>query len=99
MKLRQRHQQLTNSIEKYENRVAEQAMLLSQLNRTRNPKYGGNEIEEDHLHEIAEQKMTNSQPLPETKIDEEEIKELERKKHALEDRVSGMEKDLAGVLR
>ena len=43
--------------------------------------------------------MAIPQPIPEVKIDEEEIRELERKKHALEDRVSGMEKDLAGVLR
>ena len=31
--------------------------------------------------------------------EEEEIAELERKKKALEDRVTGMEKDISGVMR
>lgn len=31
--------------------------------------------------------------------EEQEIRELERKKRALEDRVSGMERDLGGLLR
>ena len=33
------------------------------------------------------------------KMEEEEILELEKKKRSLEDRVSGMEKDLGGLLR
>ena len=46
-----------------------------------------------------------SQPEPEDITDEDiarelgEIRELERRKRVLEDRVSGMEKDLGGLMR
>ena len=48
--------------------------------------------------------LSFSEPFPhmteeELRTEEEEIKELERRKQGLEERVSWMEKDLAGVLR
>ena len=51
----------------------------------------------------AEAGAAEEASIPLTKEDlereEEEIKELERKKRGLEDRVTGMERDLGGLMR
>ena len=51
----------------------------------------------------AEEGATEETTIPLTKEDlereEEEIKELERKKRGLEERVTGMERDLGGLMR
>ena len=97
-KLRQRHQKLIDSIAKYECRVAEQARLLSQLNKTRDIGFIGEEKNGDG-DKSTEHFTSTSRPMQEVRLDEGEIEELEKKKHMMESRVAEIEKDLAGVLR
>lgn len=63
---------------------------------------GHAEIDEEDKPE-SEPDATGTAAVPMTKADlereEEEIRELERKKRGLEERVSGMERDLGGLMR
>ncbi|KAF2635805.1 DASH complex, subunit Spc34 [Massarina eburnea CBS 473.64] len=90
--MRQRHGRLAASIEYYESRVARQTEQLSRLNRSR----------EQH-DEPDETLSVNVAPVVMTEEDlrreEEEVKQLERKKRGLEDRVNSMGRDITGVLR
>jgi len=96
--LRQRHGRLVGSIEQYEARVAEQAARLSRMNRR---EYGEeDEWDKEVVDEVpvappAEAPMTEE----DLRREEEEVRELERKKRGLEDRVSALGKDITGVLR
>lgn len=77
-------------------RVAEQNAKLSKLNKPR-------DFEEDNAddHDGAEQEENIAVPMTEDDLrrEEEEIKELERKKQGLEERVNSMSRDISGVLR
>ncbi|KAF2455297.1 DASH complex subunit Spc34 [Lineolata rhizophorae] len=100
--LRNRHHRLAASIEHYELKVAEQAAQLSRMNRHRD--FAMEEGEDDAAAAAAaEAEQVTDQPIymseEDLKREEEEIKELERKKHGLEDRVSSMGRDITGVLR
>ncbi|KAK7509980.1 DASH complex subunit Spc34 [Phyllosticta citriasiana] len=98
--LRQRHARLQANIEHYEMRVAEQQVQLARQNRHR-----------DYDDDDAEEQEPQPQPQPEEppveepltaedlQREEEEIRELERKKRGLEDRVNSMGRDLSGVRR
>jgi chromosome segregation ATPase len=98
MALRQRHQRLVASIEHYEYKVAEQDEQLKQLNKPRDFDDG-----EAHDDQGDEAQHAPPEELPMTEDDlrreEEEIKELERKRRGLEERVNSMGKDITGVLR
>lgn len=100
--LRRRHQQLSANIEHYEARVAQQGRELQMMNR---PSSGGGYEEDEEMAEpeIDVEEDPDSLAIPITKEDveheEDEIKELERKKKALEERVTGMERDLGGLMR
>lgn len=96
-KLRTRHQQLINSIAKYEHRVADQTEMLSRLNRTRDMVFDCEEKEGDG-EKSTEEPASISHSMQEAKLDEGEIRDLEKRKYILESRVAGIEKDLAGVL-
>ncbi|KAF2173752.1 hypothetical protein M409DRAFT_16026 [Zasmidium cellare ATCC 36951] len=91
--LRRRHQQLAANIAHYETVVSQQSAELASMNQ---PTY------DDDIDEILDDEPTVSAP-PMTKEDlereEAEIQELERKKKTLEDRVTGMERDLGGLMR
>ena len=94
--LRRRHQQLAANIAHYEARVAEQTRELQAMNRpTSRTGYSDDGA--------AEGGAVVEASIPLTKEDlereEEEIRELERKKRGLEDRVTGMERDLGGLMR
>lgn len=98
--LRARHAQLSSSIAHYESRVSKQAMQLDRMNH---PKELEAEDESDDPDE-AQLKVPAIIEDPESTVadlqrEEEEIRELEKKKRGLEDRVSGMERDLGGLLR
>ena len=57
---------------------------------------GGDDLlEHDRARPPAEDQIT----LEDLEREEEEIKELESRKRMLEDRVTGMERDLGGLLR
>jgi hypothetical protein len=96
--LRHRHQRLMGSIEHYEGLVDEQQSQLNQLNRPR-------DIDSDEEDETMPADDEDARPpelfLSEEDVqkEEEEIRELERKKVMLEERVSSLGKDITGVLR
>ncbi|KAF1848211.1 acyl-CoA dehydrogenase NM domain-like protein [Cucurbitaria berberidis CBS 394.84] len=78
--MRQRHAQVTASIDYYESRLAEQQIQLTRLNRSR-----------ETMHDDADDAEEEPQSLvPMTEEDlrreEEEMRQLERKKRELEDR-------------
>ncbi|KAI9685348.1 MAG: hypothetical protein M1820_010809 [Bogoriella megaspora] len=94
--LRKRHRQLATSIEYYEKEVTQQTERLHKMNKP--PEFEDDESE----NEGNEDATAESAPIlskEELQQEEEEIKELERKKQLLEERVSGMEKDLGGLMR
>lgn len=79
----------------YEIQIADQAAQLGKLNKSRD--YGSDYedgdaamLEAPVLEEFTAEDMAQA---------EEEIRELERKKKSLEDRVAGMDKDISGVMR
>ncbi|KAH4079039.1 hypothetical protein HBI62_187250 [Parastagonospora nodorum] len=88
--MRQRHAQVTASIDYYEERLEQQTSEFSRLNRNR-----------DFLDEIedAEEEPPEAPPLSEENLrrEEEEMKQLERKKRELEDRVHSMSRDISGL--
>ncbi|KAF2495592.1 DASH complex, subunit Spc34 [Lophium mytilinum] len=92
--LRQRHRRLEASIESYEIRVAEQNAQLSRMNRPRD--FDDEPEEEEHEPDALPEIIFTKEDL---RREEEEIRELERKKQGLEDRVNSMGRDITGVLR
>ena len=79
---------------------------MAKLNKTK--RYTGDledddvqmEADNNHLeHERACPPLKDQYTLEDLEREEEEIKELENRKRMLEDRVSGMERDLGGLLR
>ncbi|KAL8721746.1 MAG: hypothetical protein Q9225_001644 [Loekoesia sp. 1 TL-2023] len=94
-----RFNQLTASIGRYESRVSKRTTQLSKMTRRA-------ESNEDGYATGPEEQLDtdpgNAKPeeLPitvdELEKEEQDIRELERKKQALEERVSGMERDLGG---
>ncbi|EMC95518.1 hypothetical protein BAUCODRAFT_122834 [Baudoinia panamericana UAMH 10762] len=99
--LRQRHQQLAASIAHYQDRVTRNAQELQLM--TRPGSRGGYAAEGDAGDQDVEGEFATEKVDIATKLDlereEEEVRELERKKKALEDRVTGMERDLGGLIR
>ncbi len=101
--LRTRYEQLSSSVASQEARVANQAAQLDRMNR---PKDFDEDEDEQDRDDDNERRLGAPAVIHESQIkavdlkqEEEEIKELERKKRGLEDRVSGMERDLGGLLR
>jgi hypothetical protein len=87
--MRQRHGRLEASIEYYESRIAEQTAQLSKLSRSR--EYV------DHEPEGVEN-MTPVMTEEDLRREEEEVRQLERKKRGLEDHVNSMGRDISGFL-
>ncbi|KAF1939597.1 DASH complex, subunit Spc34 [Clathrospora elynae] len=90
--LRQRHAQVIASVDYYEERLAEQTIQLRKLNRSR-----GDFM--DHDVDDAEEEQPLAAPLTEDDLrrEEDEMKQLERKKRELEDRVNSMSRDISGL--
>jgi DNA repair ATPase RecN len=90
--MRQRHAQVTASIDYYEERLAEQQTRLGKLNRSR-----GDYMDEDV--EEAEEEPEPIAPMTEEDLrrEEEEMRQLERKKRELENRVQSMSRDISGL--
>jgi hypothetical protein len=80
---------LRSSINYYEELAANQAEQLSKLNKPRD--FGGLDDEEGDGGEAEEPEFYTKQDLD---VEEQEIRDLERKKRTLEERVAGIEKDL-----
>jgi peptidoglycan hydrolase CwlO-like protein len=98
---RLRHQQLQANIAHYEARVAEQNHRLGAFQplKTKNLDQGSNELYDEGINRMNGPDNLQSVTAADLQREEEEIKELERKKKALEDRVSDMERDLGGLMR
>ncbi|MCJ1471379.1 hypothetical protein MMC13_000018 [Lambiella insularis] len=95
--LRTRYEQLTASIERYEAKVGKQALQLERMNKSKHHKDDFYDEEDDHGATVEYQAAYVS--TEDLQREEAEMKELERKKRGLEDRVSGYEKDIGGLLR
>lgn len=92
--LRRRHEQLKNNIAYHEQRVAKQSEALA-------GRRGYSHVEEDEEIEVEplQQDAFVALSAEDLEAEEREIRELEAKKKALEERVAGMEKDLGGLMR
>ncbi|RAH43356.1 uncharacterized protein BO95DRAFT_455072 [Aspergillus brunneoviolaceus CBS 621.78] len=90
--LRYRHQLITDSIIDLEERVARNAAELEQMSHSYGDDYDDYDTGETLQSEVAD--VTDADLAREM----EEIRELERRKRTLEDRVNGMERDLGGLL-
>ena len=95
--LRSRHEQLAESISRYEAKVARQASQLDEMNRSR----GGHRLD-DYQNDWKDSRKSgrvSGYSTEDLRREEEETRELEEKTKGLEDRVSGIEKDLGGLMR
>lgn len=88
--MRQRHAQVTASIDYYEGRLSEQQTQLSRLNRNRDYM----DEEEEEVEDLRDAPPLTQEDL---KREEEEMRQLERKKRELEDRVHSMSRDISGL--
>ncbi|KAK3112396.1 hypothetical protein LTR53_011367 [Teratosphaeriaceae sp. CCFEE 6253] len=95
--LRARHQQLAANIAHYEDRVARNAQELQLMNRP--PSRGGEREDVEVVDPDEEEDAAGQMTRHDLKVEEEEVRRLEGKKKGLEERVSGMEKDLGGLMR
>ncbi|KAI5363605.1 putative DASH complex subunit Spc34 protein [Septoria linicola] len=93
--LRSRHRQLTANIKHYEARVNQQSEDLARMNKA--PVSDDEEL----IPYDDDDNTITSAPVSKEDLEKEEaeIRELERKKQALSERVNGMEKDLGGLMR
>lgn len=96
--VRGRFSKVMTSIHQYEELVESQAAQLRSMNQPAS--FVDEGMEDDTFQDVA-RRPASSTVLTHKDIlrEEESIKELERRKRTLEDRVSGMEKDLGGILR
>lgn len=100
--LRSRFDQLTSSIARHEARVSRQTSQLAKMNRRGDPNEdAGNIMSQEQANGEADAEQPIKIPITAEDLEkeEQEIRDLERKKRALEDRVSGMERDLGGLMR
>lgn len=95
--IRARYAQLTTNLKHYEAKVARQTRELERMH------HGIDMDSEDEdgegLPGVNDLEVEVEVTDEDLRREEEEIRELERKKKALEDRVTGMEQDLGGLLR
>lgn len=94
--IRQRHQTVASSIVDYQARVLQQQSKLNRFNSG-----SGYEDQDNNLGGVIASEPVQAKVLTEADLqaEEAEIRELEDRKKALEARVSGMGKDLEGLLR
>lgn len=95
--LRARHEKITASIAQYERSTADQSEQLRKMSRSTS--FAADDMD-DEQHEgrastVGAQRLTQD----DLKREEDLVKELERRKKVLEERVDGMKKDIGGILR
>ncbi|KAL4940102.1 hypothetical protein BDV06DRAFT_25640 [Aspergillus oleicola] len=90
--LRYRHQLISDSITELEERVARNAAELESMSRSYTDQYDESDNAGFAHHEMTD--ITDADLVRES----EEIRELEKRKRSLEDRVNGMERDLGGLI-
>jgi hypothetical protein len=89
--LRKRNREATSSIVSFEEKVSKQESSLQRRNKGSETDEGA----EDYEPATVGDDLTYT--IQDLRAEEEEIKELEARKKALEDLVSGMERDLGGL--
>ncbi|CAF9907112.1 hypothetical protein IMSHALPRED_005442 [Imshaugia aleurites] len=101
--LRSRYEQLNSSIARYESKVSRQMAQLAKINKHKD---GDEDFDDADDEALDDDDMTTVEGPGEIHVTEEdirredyEIRELEKKKRQLEDRVKGMERDLGGLMR
>ncbi|KAK2753825.1 hypothetical protein FQN55_000189 [Onygenales sp. PD_40] len=94
--LRQRHYDISNSIAHLEDRVAEQSAQLERMNLAQSYDY---EIPEPVGAGIQQDVVVPEVTEEDLQRELQEIRELELRKRTLESRVTGMERDLGGLMR
>ncbi|KAJ9649020.1 hypothetical protein H2201_002103 [Coniosporium apollinis] len=97
--LRSRHRRLAASLEHYEMRIAEQSAQLNRMNRSHTFDAEDDMDDAEATHAQASAPAEIPLTREDLRKEEDEIRELERRKRELEDRVSSMGRDLSGVLR
>ena len=95
--LRSRQQKLSESISHHESKVAKQQARLNRM--TKASDHGQSAYAEEGGRASPGEIVETVDTEQDLEAEEREIRELESKKRALEERVSGMEKDLGGLLR
>ncbi len=87
--LRYRHELISGSIAQLEDRVARNTAELEQMSQSYGEEYDDYDNPTTATLEVTDADIEREM---------EEIRELERRKRALEARVSGMERDLGGLI-
>lgn len=90
--IRQRWGAQANTLAYYEAKVAEQAERLGRLGKKDEFADDEEEVEEEVV--VLDSMMTEE----DLRIEEEEVRELDKKKKELQDRLKAMDKDLGGLL-
>ena len=86
------------SIVQHEELVANQSAQLRSMSRPST--FDVEDAEDDVFQNVAPQRVEEQRlTYEDIQREEESVRELERRKRTLEERVSGMEKDLGGILR
>lgn len=96
--VRGRYNKAMTSIVQHEELVANQSAQLRKMNQS--SAFEVEDTEDDVFRNVAPQRVEEQRLTHEDiQREEESVRELERRKRTLEERVSGMEKDLGGILR
>lgn len=96
-KLRSRYQQLSANIAHYEDRVARNATQLDGMYHRQ--RHEAVPEDDETMLEFTTPGQAPRMTRQDLDREEEEILALESKKRGLEERVTGMEKDLGGLMR
>lgn len=94
--LRQKHARQINTLAYYEAKVAEQAQRLQEMNREWRD--GEDADDDDNSAEKGAAAAPDAPSEEDLRHDEAEIRELERRKKELQERLRAMDKDLGGLL-
>ncbi|KAM0805506.1 DASH complex subunit Spc34-domain-containing protein [Usnea florida] len=101
--LRSRYEQLNSSIARYESKVSRQMAQLARMNKRKD---GDVDDDDDDTEMLEDEDVNAIEGQGETHVTEEDIRrenddirELEKKKQQLEERVKEMERDLGGLRR
>ena len=100
--LRARHGQFASSVARFEARVSRQTGQLAQMNKWQSSNSGYDDDNHDESEENTFPQSAYEQPqftAADLAREEGEIRELEKKKRLLEERVSSMDRDLGGLMR
>lgn len=91
--MRYRHETIAESIAQLEDRVATNTAELDQMRQSYDE-------DEDDVYTAASTTQSENPPVTDDDIEQEmaEIRELERRRRTLEERVTGMDRDLGGLI-